>query len=173
MRDVDRLRSVLRLYEGTHDFRAFGGQLEQNGRKRASSGTKIVDTVRTVYKVELVKEPTTRDDDRVFFGKDHDRDGGGGGGPSSPPTTIPRPPPRVGLVVGEEGYYRIDFSTWSGRLWSAGSVGSRKVGSSTCSGSIATTTMTVKGRRGRMTMRSSLGGWGGRTTLASPRLRRD
>jgi hypothetical protein len=27
-RDVDRLRSILRLYVGTHDFRAFGGELE-------------------------------------------------------------------------------------------------------------------------------------------------
>ena len=98
-RDVERLRSILRLYEGTHDFRAFGGQIEQNGRKRGSAT--IVDTVRTVYRVELVKEPTR--DGRVF-GNDRDGGGGGGrggGGPSSPPKT-------AGLV-GEEGYYRIDF----------------------------------------------------------------
>ena len=100
--DVDKLRSILRLYEGTHDFRAFGGQLERNGKKRggSSSGTMVVDTVRTVYKVELVKEEQPTHDDFFFFGKDRDREGGGGGG---------RPSPRAGLVVGEEGYYRIDF----------------------------------------------------------------
>jgi len=51
--DIDRLQSILKLYEGTHDFKAFGGQIEQNEKKSGIS----INTVRTVYRVELVKEP--------------------------------------------------------------------------------------------------------------------
>ena len=50
--DISRLKSILELYVGTHDFKAFGGQLEQN-EKRA--GRKI-NTVRTIHKVELINE---------------------------------------------------------------------------------------------------------------------
>eukprot|EP00986_Skeletonema_menzelii_P016985 scaffold16849_cov145-Skeletonema_menzelii.AAC.9 len=50
--DISRLKSILGLYVGTHDFKAFGGQLEQN-EKRA--GRKI-NTIRTIHKVELVNE---------------------------------------------------------------------------------------------------------------------
>ncbi|KAL7531836.1 hypothetical protein ACHAXR_004265 [Thalassiosira sp. AJA248-18] len=87
--DIDRLQTILRLYEGTHDFKAFGGQLEQN-EKRA--GRKI-NTVRTVYRVELVKEPINEDYD-VGDGKES----------ISPPL----PQGQLGFV-GEEGNYRIDF----------------------------------------------------------------
>ncbi|KAL3823673.1 hypothetical protein ACHAXA_009778 [Cyclostephanos tholiformis] len=102
--DIDRLRSILRLYEGTHDFRAFGGQMEQNEKKRGvgGGGNRAMDTVRTVYKVELVREPATyvdgilrwHDDD----GRDRDDDDGGSSFHWK----------HVG-VIGEEGYYRIDF----------------------------------------------------------------
>ncbi|KAL3803906.1 hypothetical protein ACHAW5_010676 [Stephanodiscus triporus] len=42
-RDIDRLRSILRLYEGTHDFRAFGGTAraereEEGGEIRRAGG---------------------------------------------------------------------------------------------------------------------------------------
>ena len=52
----------MRLYEGTHDFKAFGGQIEQN-EKRAM---KKNNTIRTV---ELVKEPLKED---YNFGNEND-----------------------------------------------------------------------------------------------------
>lgn len=88
--DVDRLQTILRLYEGTHDFKAFGGQLEQN-EKRA--GRKI-DTIRTVYRVELVKEPLKSSYD---FGSD-----------SKGTASLSPPHDQLGFI-GEEGNYRIDF----------------------------------------------------------------
>ncbi|KAL3803905.1 hypothetical protein ACHAW5_010675 [Stephanodiscus triporus] len=101
-RDVDRLRSILRLYEGTHDFRAFGGQLEQNERKRGggdkTGGRTLINTVRTIYRVELVKEPMH--DDRVLGNDEYDDYGR---------TSAPIPRSRAGGPIGEEGYYRIDF----------------------------------------------------------------
>ena len=50
--DLDSLARILSLYEGTHDFRAFAGAVEQ---KEKDEG-KPIDTVRTVYKSELVCE---------------------------------------------------------------------------------------------------------------------
>eukprot|EP00985_Skeletonema_marinoi_P030673 scaffold33286_cov183-Skeletonema_marinoi.AAC.1 len=50
--DIARLESIFGMYVGTHDFKAFGGQLEQN-EKRA--GRKI-NTIRTIHKVELVND---------------------------------------------------------------------------------------------------------------------
>jgi tRNA pseudouridine38-40 synthase len=98
------------MYEGTHDFRAFGGQLEQNEKKRVvgggggDDGRGAMDTVRTVYKVELVKETKTNDDGiptrRQVDGRDLDEDDDDG--TSSFHRT------RSGVVC-EEGYYRIDF----------------------------------------------------------------
>ena len=79
--DVERLQTILKLYEGTHDFVAFGGQLEQNAKKR--NGGEPMKTIRTVYKVELVKEPI------YSFGN-----------PSSD---------QQHGFIGQEGNYRIDF----------------------------------------------------------------
>ncbi|KAL7456487.1 hypothetical protein ACHAWC_007983 [Mediolabrus comicus] len=50
--DITRLKSILEVYVGTHDFKAFGGQLEQNEKR---SGKKM-NTIRTIHTVELVKE---------------------------------------------------------------------------------------------------------------------
>jgi len=86
--DIDRLQTILRLYEGTHDFKAFGGQLEQN-EKRA--GRKI-STVRTVYRVELVKEPLKE----KYVISDGNKN------------VLPSPQEQLGFI-GEEGNYRIDF----------------------------------------------------------------
>jgi len=85
--DIQRLQSILKLYEGTHDFGAFGGQLEQNGKKR--NGHSPVNTIRSVYKVELVKEPN------YCFGQ-YDRIG-------------TQPMHQQNGFIGEEGNYRIDF----------------------------------------------------------------
>ncbi|KAL7476681.1 hypothetical protein ACHAW6_002526 [Cyclotella cf. meneghiniana] len=85
--DIQRLESILKLYEGTHDFGAFGGQLEQNGKKR--NGHAAVNTIRSVYKVELVKEPN------YCFGQ-YDRIG-------------TQPMHQQNGFIGEEGNYRIDF----------------------------------------------------------------
>ncbi len=83
--DMDRLQYILKLFEGTHDFRAFGGQLEQNEKKRKVKITdKKFDTVRTVYKVELIKEEEVEED---LNGVADDTD----------------------FFLGEEGNYRIDF----------------------------------------------------------------
>ncbi|KAL3785318.1 hypothetical protein HJC23_008882 [Cyclotella cryptica] len=85
--DIQRLQSILKLYEGTNDFSAFGGQLEQNAKKR--SGFSAINTTRTVYKVELVKEPN------YYFGQ----------------YDLKSTPPRHQQhgFIGEEGNYRIDF----------------------------------------------------------------
>ena len=80
--DIQRLQSILRLYEGTHDFGAFGGQLEQNAKKRNDG--KPINTIRTVYKVELVQEPN------YGFGRHN-------------------PVEQQHGFIGEEGNYRIDF----------------------------------------------------------------
>ena len=50
--DIDLLRSALKQFEGTHDFRAFAGAIEQNERRIG----KEMGTVRTVYRVDLVDE---------------------------------------------------------------------------------------------------------------------
>ena len=80
--DIQRLQSIIKLYEGTHDFGAFGGQLEQNAKKRNAG--KPINTIRTVYKVELVKEPN------YSFGHHTPAENQQG-------------------FIGEEGNYRIDF----------------------------------------------------------------
>ena len=69
--DMDRLRSILKLFEGTHNFRAFRGQLEQNAKKRKRE----FDTVRTMYRVELIKEEEETEeggrlDDCYFLGEE-------------------------------------------------------------------------------------------------------
>ena len=84
--DIERLGRILRLYEGTHDFKAFAGQLEQ---KEKRDGKKI-GTVRTVHRVELVKEPL--------------KDDGDGGDEVVSPSQWEQ----LGFI-GEEGNYRIDF----------------------------------------------------------------
>ena len=81
--DIAQLRSILEIYEGTHDFTAFGGQIEQNEKR---NGAKI-NTVRTIYKVELVKEPLMDEDSRV---------------------ATPLDKADLGFI-GEEGNFRIDF----------------------------------------------------------------
>ena len=82
--DMDRLQYILKLFEGTHDFRAFGGQLEQNEKKRnVKMKDRKFDTVRTVYKVELIKE----EEEDELNGAAHNKD----------------------FFLGEEGNYRIDF----------------------------------------------------------------
>mmetsp|Transcript_20827 Transcript_20827/g.45435 ORF Transcript_20827/g.45435 Transcript_20827/m.45435 type:complete len:353 (-) Transcript_20827:171-1229(-) len=50
--DLDKLRSALKHFEGSHDFRAFAGAIEQNERRTG----KEMETIRTVYKVDLVDE---------------------------------------------------------------------------------------------------------------------
>lgn len=91
--DIERLESILQLYVGTHDFGAFGGQLEQNAKKRNDG--KRINTVRTVYRVELVKEPLKND---YTFGAE--------GGDAETLSQIQQE--QLGFI-GEEGNYRIDF----------------------------------------------------------------
>lgn len=50
--DIAKLERILKLYEGTHDFRAFAGAIEQKEKHEG----KPVETFRTVYRVDLVKE---------------------------------------------------------------------------------------------------------------------
>jgi tRNA pseudouridine38-40 synthase len=50
--DTDQLRRILRSYEGTHDFRAFAGAVEQAEKKAG----RPLSTVRTVYSADLVDE---------------------------------------------------------------------------------------------------------------------
>jgi tRNA pseudouridine38-40 synthase len=50
--DLDQLERLLKCYEGSHDFRAFAGAIEQLEKKAG----RAVDTVRTVYSVDLVDE---------------------------------------------------------------------------------------------------------------------
>lgn len=80
--DIARLKSILEVYVGTHDFKAFGGQLEQNEKR---SGKKM-NTIRTIHKVELVKE---------IFEFD-----------STCSSELKKD--QLGFI-GEEGNYRIDF----------------------------------------------------------------
>eukprot|EP00578_Thalassiosira_sp_NH16_P029466 CAMPEP_0181089190 /NCGR_PEP_ID=MMETSP1071-20121207/7173_1 /TAXON_ID=35127 /ORGANISM="Thalassiosira sp., Strain NH16" /LENGTH=457 /DNA_ID=CAMNT_0023171127 /DNA_START=250 /DNA_END=1623 /DNA_ORIENTATION=+ len=91
-KDIDRLQAILRLYEGTHDFKAFGGKLEQN-EKRAGMQ---INTIRTVYKVELVKEPLK---ESYQFGIQNHADN----------NKLPRSQEDQLTFIGEEGNYRIDF----------------------------------------------------------------
>jgi len=51
--DPSQLQRILKFYEGTHDFRAFAGSVEQLEK---SLGGSPVNTVRTVYSVDLVQE---------------------------------------------------------------------------------------------------------------------
>jgi tRNA pseudouridine38-40 synthase len=50
--DVKRLEEVMKLFEGTHDFRAFSGKLEQKAKKIGGE----VNTMRTIYEASLHKE---------------------------------------------------------------------------------------------------------------------
>ena len=52
---IEKLPHVLKYFEGTHDFRAFSGAIEQNARKQGKTAENT-DTIRTVYKVNFVKE---------------------------------------------------------------------------------------------------------------------
>ena len=61
--NVEKLRRVLQFYEGTHDFRAFAGAVEQ-AEKRAGSA---LSTVRTVYAVNLVQEDDVVGNYRIDF----------------------------------------------------------------------------------------------------------
>jgi tRNA pseudouridine38-40 synthase len=58
--DMDMLNATLRCYEGSNDFRAFAGAIEQLERK---AGGKRLDTTRIVYSVHLVAEEENDDDD--------------------------------------------------------------------------------------------------------------
>lgn len=53
--NVTSLAAALRRFEGTHDFRAFSGAVEQNARKKGKTA-RTTDTVRTVYSCRLVEE---------------------------------------------------------------------------------------------------------------------
>lgn len=50
--DLNLLEKILKHYEGTHDFRAFGSDLMDEG----GSVDRSLNTVRTVYSVNLVRE---------------------------------------------------------------------------------------------------------------------
>eukprot|EP00550_Attheya_septentrionalis_P013501 CAMPEP_0198304482 /NCGR_PEP_ID=MMETSP1449-20131203/57425_1 /TAXON_ID=420275 /ORGANISM="Attheya septentrionalis, Strain CCMP2084" /LENGTH=324 /DNA_ID=CAMNT_0044007007 /DNA_START=239 /DNA_END=1214 /DNA_ORIENTATION=- len=50
--DMSRMESVLKHFEGKHDFRAFAGAIERNEKKNG----KPMGTVRTVYTISLVDE---------------------------------------------------------------------------------------------------------------------
>jgi tRNA pseudouridine38-40 synthase len=50
------LYRLLQNFVGTHDYRAFAGQIEQLEKNRPSSLQTPLDTFRTVYKVDLVHE---------------------------------------------------------------------------------------------------------------------
>ena len=50
--DIAKLEWALKCFEGTHDFRAFAGAIEQKEKHEG----KAVGTVRTVYKVDFVDE---------------------------------------------------------------------------------------------------------------------
>jgi tRNA pseudouridine38-40 synthase len=50
--NITLLNETLHKFEGTHDFRAFSGAIEQKQKKEQKS----VNTVRTVYQVSLVEE---------------------------------------------------------------------------------------------------------------------
>jgi tRNA pseudouridine38-40 synthase len=53
--DEDTVRRLLKHYEGTHDFRAFASDVERLEKKLGAA----VRTVRTVYSVKLIKEPSS------------------------------------------------------------------------------------------------------------------
>jgi tRNA pseudouridine38-40 synthase len=61
--NVDKLQRILKQYEGTHDFRAFAGAIEQ-AEKRAGS---VLSTIRTVYSVDLIHECPTTGNYRIDF----------------------------------------------------------------------------------------------------------
>lgn len=52
--DPSRLERVLKTFEGTHDFVCFAGALEQQQKKTGI----VVGTVRTIHRIDLVKEST-------------------------------------------------------------------------------------------------------------------
>ena len=51
--EPDKLRRLIRYYEGTHDFRAFAGSIEQLQKK---CGGRHINTTRTVYSADLIDE---------------------------------------------------------------------------------------------------------------------
>lgn len=51
-REIPLIRSSSQLFVGTHDFRAFSGQLEQKAKQKGGA----VPTVRTIYDVRLIDE---------------------------------------------------------------------------------------------------------------------
>lgn len=55
---IEKLEHVLELFEGTHDFRAFSGAIEQNAKKQGKTAA-TTDTIRTIYSIKLVKESST------------------------------------------------------------------------------------------------------------------
>jgi len=69
--DLDELRRLLRMYEGTRDFRAFAGGIEQLEKKQTAAAKKKkiggVNTVRTVYSVDLVEEDAAKGYYRIDF----------------------------------------------------------------------------------------------------------
>ena len=50
--NVELLGAALKLFVGTHDFRAFSGQLEQKAKQKGGA----ISTLRTIYDVRLVDE---------------------------------------------------------------------------------------------------------------------
>jgi tRNA pseudouridine38-40 synthase len=61
--DLVQLERLLKCYEGTHDFRAFATAIEQLEKKAG----RAVDTVRTVYSVDLVPEDCDKGMYRIDF----------------------------------------------------------------------------------------------------------
>jgi tRNA pseudouridine38-40 synthase len=61
--DLVQLERLLKCYEGTHDFRAFATAIEQLEKKAG----RAVDTVRTVYSVDLVTEDIDKGLYRIDF----------------------------------------------------------------------------------------------------------
>jgi tRNA pseudouridine38-40 synthase len=61
--DLVQLEQLLKCYEGTHDFRAFATAIEQLEKKAG----RAVDTVRTVYSVDLVAEDYEKGLYRIDF----------------------------------------------------------------------------------------------------------
>ena len=53
--DVDYLRTLLKHFEGTHDFRAFAGAVDSYQRKIGSTASEK-NTIRTIYNITLVDE---------------------------------------------------------------------------------------------------------------------
>lgn len=65
--DLSQLNQTLQYFVGTHDFRAFGGAIEQNAKKKGLKGGAMeVNTIRTVYSIDFVKEKDDDSDDERF-----------------------------------------------------------------------------------------------------------